>query len=166
MKTAVVPFDFHGQQVQFNSDGWINATAVAAEVGKRLDHWLANAETNDYMEALASALNTRDSGDLIFTKRGRNGGTWLHPKLAIVFARWLSADFAVWCDLQIDELLHGGGNAREMLDKSSLALDRRRELASQQGKGLSAWRWARPELEQSVEFWREQVQLTLKLDAP
>jgi hypothetical protein len=34
------------------------------------------------------------------------GGTWIHPKLAIDFARWLSSDFAVWCDLQIEKILH------------------------------------------------------------
>lgn len=35
------------------------------------------------------------------------GGTWLHSKLAVVFARWLDVHFAVWCDQQIDALLRG-----------------------------------------------------------
>jgi hypothetical protein len=30
-----------------------------------------------------------------------------HPKLAVVFARWLDVQFSVWCDLQIDKLLRG-----------------------------------------------------------
>jgi len=30
-------------------------------------------------------------------------GTWIHKSLIILFARWLSPDFAVWCDLQIIE---------------------------------------------------------------
>ncbi|CAN0570007.1 unnamed protein product, partial [Ectocarpus sp. 12 AP-2014] len=38
----------------------------------------------------------------------RGGGTWLHPKLAVPFARWLSVDFKIWCDEQIDRLIHGG----------------------------------------------------------
>ncbi len=25
-------------------------------------------------------------------------GTWLHPKLGVIFARWLTPHFAVWCD--------------------------------------------------------------------
>lgn len=33
------------------------------------------------------------------------GGTWLHPKLAVAFARWLNVRFGVWCDLQIDNLI-------------------------------------------------------------
>lgn len=50
---------------------------------------------------------------LVVTKRGaptNGGGTWLHPKLAVMFARWLDAKFAVWCDLQIGALLRGNGS--------------------------------------------------------
>lgn len=32
--------------------------------------------------------------------------TWLHPKLAVSFAHWLDVDFAVWCDLHSDALMH------------------------------------------------------------
>lgn len=45
---------------------------------------------------------------LIRTKRGstnNGGGTWFHPKLGVVFARWLDFDFAVWCDEKIEELI-------------------------------------------------------------
>ncbi|MEF6041736.1 KilA-N domain-containing protein, partial [Escherichia coli] len=37
----------------------------------------------------------------------RGGGTWLHPKLAVRFARWLSVDFEIWCDEQIDAIIQG-----------------------------------------------------------
>ncbi|AZS50394.1 DNA-binding protein [Entomomonas moraniae] len=33
------------------------------------------------------------------------GGTWLHPKLAVAFARWLSIEFSIWCDITIDHLV-------------------------------------------------------------
>ena len=36
------------------------------------------------------------------------GGTWLHPKLAVDFARWLNPKFAVWCDEQITRIMTGG----------------------------------------------------------
>lgn len=44
---------------------------------------------------------------LIRTVLGRNGGTWLNPKLAVAFARWLDDDFGVLCDAQIDAILRG-----------------------------------------------------------
>lgn len=52
---------------------------------------------------------------------GRSPGTWLHPKMAVAFARWLSDDFGVWCDLQIDAIIRnairaeGGANLLPLL---------------------------------------------------
>ena len=106
----LIKADFDGHVMQFNDAGWFNATAAAEKFGKRVQHWLDNKETQEYIEK----LNNRISGDLntvsdgiIYTKKGRNGGTWLHPKLAVVFARWLSVDFSIWCDEQIDKIIHG-----------------------------------------------------------
>ena len=66
----LIKADFDGQVMQFNDSGMFNATVAAEAMGKRLDHWLSNKETQDYM----SALNTRNLGDLIITKKGRNRG--------------------------------------------------------------------------------------------
>jgi len=107
-RTNVIATDYNGTPVAFTGDGWFNATAAAKRFGKRLDHWLASPETRQYMAALAEVLKYPDSGDLIRAQRGRAGGTWLHPKLAVTFARWCDARFAVWCDLQIDHILRGG----------------------------------------------------------
>ncbi len=104
MSAHIVPLDYEGQAVRFNGDGWINATEAAARFGKLPHEWLRLPETVAYLEALAKCGKIPQ---LVQTKRGRNGGTWLHPKLAVVFARWLSVDFAVWCDEQIDALLRG-----------------------------------------------------------
>jgi len=39
----------------------------------------------------------------------KNGGTWLHPKLAVNYARWLDVDFSIWCDGVIYGLTDNGG---------------------------------------------------------
>jgi len=104
----IINLDFKGSAVRFTDDGWFHATSAADRFGKRVQHYLDNAETQEYMAELTRQLNHRDSGDLIRATRGRGGGTWFHPKLAVHFARWLSTEFAVWCDLQIDELLRTG----------------------------------------------------------
>ncbi|MDX3877633.1 MAG: KilA-N domain-containing protein [Achromobacter sp.] len=106
--TQLITLEYDGMSVDFTGHAWFNATAVAKKFGKRVDHWLANAETTAYMAELARALNTRNPGDLIRARRGVNGGTWLHPKLGVAFARWLDVRFAVWCDMQIDQILRGG----------------------------------------------------------
>ena len=101
--SKLIQADFDGQVMQFNSDGWFNATAAAEKFGKRVGDWIDLPSTKKYMEK----LNTRYSGILMNAKRGKNGGTWLHPKLAVSFARWLSVDFAIWCDEQIDIIIRG-----------------------------------------------------------
>lgn len=104
MTAKIIPFDYEGQAVRFNSDGWINATEAAARFGKLPHEWMRLPETVAYLEAMAKYGKIPQ---LVRSRRGRNGGTWLHPKLAVAFARWLSVDFAVWCDEQIDALLRG-----------------------------------------------------------
>lgn len=104
MTAKIIPFDYEGQAVRFNTDGWINATEAAARFGKLPHEWMRLPETVAYLEAMAKYGKIPQ---LVRSRRGRNGGTWLHPKLAVAFARWLSVDFAVWCDEQIEALLRG-----------------------------------------------------------
>ena len=108
----LIKADFDGHAMQFNDAGWFNATSAAEKFGKLPANWLSLPSTDSYIDSMSRALNVGKS-DIIKTSRGRNGGTWLHPKLAVAFARWLSDDFAVWCDLQIDKIIHG---ERETID--------------------------------------------------
>mgnify|MGYP000923730679 CR=1 FL=1 len=158
----VIPFRYQGQPVRFNADGWINATEAAKRFGKEPHEWLRLPETKSYLSAMAK------SGifpELTRTARGRSGGTWLHPKLAVAFARWLSADFAVWCDLQIDALIHGDVPAQQQFNRACKALADGHAAASISGQKLAEWRWRKPGLAREVEHWREQLQMTLALDA-
>ncbi|WP_460746456.1 KilA-N domain-containing protein [Microvirgula curvata] len=95
----IIKAESDGHTMQFREDGWFNAMVAAERFGKRVDHWLANRETDQYITALSELLNTRNSGELIHARKGRNGGTWLHPKLAVAFARWLDVRFAVCCPM-------------------------------------------------------------------
>nr|WP_314616173.1 KilA-N domain-containing protein [uncultured Pseudomonas sp.] len=95
---------------RINSEGWTNAADVAKRFGKKPVKWLELPSTKSYMTALERHLGfevRKSDFKLVETSkvRGRSG-TWLHPKLAVAFARWLDDDFAVWCDLHIDEVTH------------------------------------------------------------
>ena len=102
----LVSADYLGSEITFNEDGWFNATKPAERYGKRPIDWIVQDSTKEYMEALAGHLNCEPES-LLKTMRGKYGGTWLHPKLAVRFAQWLDVKFAVWCDIQIDNLLRG-----------------------------------------------------------
>ena len=104
-KNNLVRLQYKGIEINLNEDGWFNATRAAEYYGKTPNEWLRLPSTQEYLGAFK-----RKYGKIPYlkTKRGKyGGGTWLHPKLAVPFARWCDADFAIWCDDQIDKLLRG-----------------------------------------------------------
>ena len=104
---------FSGVAVSFNQDGYLNASAIAKHFGKRVPDFLKTEQNQEQISALAEHLSKTkkivlEENQLVIVKHGGNArGTWLHPKLAIHFARWLDPRFAVWCDEQIEHILSG-----------------------------------------------------------
>lgn len=117
---TVITRVYEGHAIAYRQDGWFNATQAASKYGKRPIDWLRLDETVSYMAALErSMVKSGKVGSahfgLVKTSRGGTSpGTWLHPKLAVAFARWLSVDFAVWCDEQIDGLIRERDDWRKL----------------------------------------------------
>lgn len=93
-------------EVPFDGETYINATEAAKAWNKRPETWLKTNHTKDYISALKSVLPEIEL--VIVQNGGTTPGTWLHPKLAIAFSRWLDPKFAVWCDQKIENLLQTG----------------------------------------------------------
>lgn len=112
---AIQSFTFNNVSVAFRSDGFLHATAIASHFGKSAKDYLKTEQTQQYIYALAENLSNRNKilieyNQLVIVKGGSSkngGGTWLHPKLAVDFARWLDPRFAVWCDEQIEQIISG-----------------------------------------------------------
>lgn len=102
----LVTAKYDSTTLSFTEDGWFNATQAAAKYGKAPAEWMRLPSTIEYIEALKR--HNPSMGKSHRSKSGplaTGGGTWLHPKLAVAFARWLDPDFSVWCDAQIDNLV-------------------------------------------------------------
>lgn len=81
-------------------DGYVNATAMCQANHKRLNHYLSNDRTSEYIHALALDAGIPVS-NIVHIRRGGTAstqGTWIHPRLAVDLARWISPQFAVWMD--------------------------------------------------------------------
>jgi hypothetical protein len=104
-------FDYNGQLIQRRDDGFINLTQMAKANGKRLDHFMKARKTQGYIDALTQSLQM---GVLDSERGGTHDGTWGHPSLAINLARWLSDEFAVWCDAHIFNLMETGSTSLEI----------------------------------------------------
>lgn len=93
--------EWNGTAIQRRSaDGFVNATAMAKANGKHLPHYMANERTREYLEALAGSVGIPTDRLTVTTMTGPNDlrGTWVHPRLAVDLARWISPAFAVWMD--------------------------------------------------------------------
>lgn len=113
---AVISLDYQNTIIYASREAWFSATEIAAIFGKRPIDWLKLPETERYIEALirheASKQAEVRKSHFVKTHKGGNDlskqGTWLHPKLAVAFARWCDMDFAIWCDEQISNLIKSG----------------------------------------------------------
>lgn len=103
---SIITKDFNGLPIVFRKDGYINMTKAAKHFGKKLSNFFDSPTTKEYMKELLKMPGFQVI-KLVITKKGRNGETWVHPKMAVFVARWLSIPFAVWCDLMIDNILKG-----------------------------------------------------------
>jgi hypothetical protein len=78
----------------------LNITALSSAyfraTGKRKDtaKWLMLTQTTDAIAYLASRPNIGSWNPVDVIIGGNEGGTWVHPKLAELFAQWCSIEYA------------------------------------------------------------------------
>ena len=91
-------------------EGQVYANANTMADSKKLENWKASANTKRYVEAL-KLKDSLKSRELILSKRGGEelgGGTWIHEKLVLNLARYISVDFELWADDVVAELIREG----------------------------------------------------------
>lgn len=93
-----------------DSDGFADATAMCQANGKLWNDYQRLDRSAAYIQALAASLGIPADQLVVTTTTGPNHlrGTWVHPRLAVDLARWLSPQFAVWMDGWFLEQLEQG----------------------------------------------------------
>ena len=105
-------FNYNGNSITFQTgsgDVMVNATEMLRGFpSKRMSDFTNSQNTHAFIAALE-----RKTGISVLTVNhgGRNPGTWMHQKLALKFAAWLSPEFELWVYDRIDELLRHGVTA-------------------------------------------------------
>lgn len=116
MKTLTTIMYYDDTPINFakGRDVMVNATDMAKPFGKVPKDWLRTQQSKDFINSLA-AVRQMCPTDLLKMKQGGNDrtaqGTWMHEDVALEFARWLSPEFAIWCNDRIKELLTMGMTA-------------------------------------------------------
>lgn len=102
------------------TDGYVNATAMCKANGKRWSDYRESDRCQRYLDAL-SELTEIPVVSLYQAIEGRNGGTFIHPQLAVDLARWISAPFAVWMDAWFLDESSRVSQVREVQQPAALA---------------------------------------------
>lgn len=120
-------FSYNGTPITFQigETTMVNATEMAKPFGdsKRAKNWLALNSTKEFIDVLSKGRNLPFAEMVIVTKGSpeNGGGTWMHEDVALEFARWLSPQFAIWCNDRIKELMRHGITATPAAIESILA---------------------------------------------
>ena len=102
----VVERDYNGMNFKFREGGYFNMTHAAKRFNKRMDNFWVTVGSKECQAEFSKSLNLSDL-ELVQGNRGRYCATGAHPKLAVFFARWRDVKFAVFCDMVINDLIHG-----------------------------------------------------------
>ncbi len=96
MKTNQIMIRSNPAFVQRTSDGYLNATVLLdnwnSKPGvqvKQMARYKENQSTIDFVELLKG----EGIKSPFLSTRGKYGGTWMHPKLYVDFAMWVSIEF-------------------------------------------------------------------------
>lgn len=92
--------------------GYVNATQMCKAGNKRFPNWSRLDRSKAYIEALSLATQIRVSSLLIELTGTPDGdaslqGTWVHPKVAILIAAWISPEFEVWASDALLRVIYG-----------------------------------------------------------
>ena len=114
MTTDEVIFKYGNTNVTFLTEGknvMVNATEMARPFGesKKPAFWLRTQQAKNHLHFLTQ-VQMCNADDILLVANAGNGiqGTWMHRYYAMEFAKWLSPEFAHWCNLKIEELLLKG----------------------------------------------------------
>jgi hypothetical protein len=110
----------NGITVLAREDGFINATAICKAGGKQFKHWNSLESTKELVKVLEDSENLKNGQEFknvgyilkdgittfktIQSTKGKYGGSWIHPDLAVQLAQWISPTFALQVSRWVREL--------------------------------------------------------------
>lgn len=109
-------YNYKNTPIQFdviNGVVMANATAMCDLFKKRPNDFLNLSTTKKYMQAVTKKTGNDVNQLVKIMQGGQIQGTWIHQRLILKLAKWLSVDFEIWCDDKIAELIKHGNVSLE-----------------------------------------------------
>jgi hypothetical protein len=103
-------FEINGIIIQSREDGLISGTQICKAGKKEFKHWYSLESTKELILKLEEQIQADNlkvdipTFKILDVQKGRYGGSWIHPDLAIQLAQWISPVFALQVSKWIREL--------------------------------------------------------------
>ena len=98
-----LPFgEFNGSPIPQRQDGYVSAKAMCRMGGRKWSEFKRLKSTEEYLGALESCLGIPRQALITSGKE-----IWVHPRLGLRLARWISPKFAVVVDGWVTDILSG-----------------------------------------------------------
>ena len=91
--------------IPVRKDGMVNATALCKAGNKKLNDYKRNKQTEAYLHALELSSGIPVLELFKTSVGGNHDGTWVHRKVGLHLAQWISPEFSVQVSNWLDELL-------------------------------------------------------------
>lgn len=104
-------FNYQGTDVTFrNEKGYlmVNATQMAKPFNKQPSDWTKTKSSQKFINSLSVVRKIFGTDLINVSQGGDTQGTWMHEDVALEFARWLSPEFAIWCNDCVKKLITEG----------------------------------------------------------
>jgi hypothetical protein len=95
-----------------SDSAYFNATQICKHFNRDISKFMRTDGTKEYIEKMEIFLNSpkkaylKNPIKMVKTVRGKyHSGTWLHSKMFIKFARWISVDFEIAMDNLVSTLI-------------------------------------------------------------
>jgi hypothetical protein len=122
------------------TDGYINATLLCQACGKCEADYRRLGTTNEFLQALSEKMGI-PIDSLVQVEMGRNGGTWVHPQVAIHLGQWCSPRFAVLVSGWVIDWMHRRSTPPQRPDVTELVYVRRLSLVNQMQRTVPEGHW-------------------------
>jgi hypothetical protein len=90
-----------------SSDGYVNASKMCRSGGKLWANYYQGDITKEFLEALSSNIGIPILRLVVSQRGGNHSGTWVHHRVAINLATWISPEFAVAVTGLVERYLTG-----------------------------------------------------------
>lgn len=109
--------------IQREEDGYINATALCKMSGKLFNDYSRLSTTKAFISELSRSTGIPVDLLKVATLKGKNEerGTYVHPKVAIHLAQWLSPKFAVFVAEVVFDWMSGRPSKTNLINPAKAA---------------------------------------------